>query len=249
MTMPYSLLAAVPSHSGTMIMECTETIVDVQQLVLSQGGSFRFHWEGGSTVSLVRNAIVAEFLASDADLLLMLDSDQAMLPELLERMIELQQPLVGCIYPRRNYDWSSVQLAGAGKLEELLPHAQPYVGAVLTDDEGNFQIIRGFAKAAHVGTGIMLIRRPAFEEMMKHYPELQSRGFSEDAYPQYSRENRWGFFNPMENEEGVPLSEDISFCKRWAQIGGDIWADVISPTVHVGRYGFRGAYAERLRLP
>ena len=48
----------------------------------------------------------------------------------------------------------------------------------------------------------------------------------------------------MDNADGVPLSEDISFCRRWRQAGGEIWADITSPVVHVGRNVQQGNYLD-----
>jgi hypothetical protein len=33
---------------------------------------------------------------------------------------------------------------------------------------------------------------------------------------------------------GTYLSEDFAFCKRWTDIGGEIWADLESRLDHVG---------------
>jgi hypothetical protein len=243
--MSFSLLAAVPSHSGSIVVEGAATLVDVQAMVLKRGGSFRFHHESGATISLVRNAIVAEFLASGADLLLMLDADQAVHPGTIARMIDLQKPFVGCIYPQRRYDWSRANLATAKSTEQLVAQSLRYVGWLVADAHGQSTVIDGCAPAEHVGTGILLLRREVFLRLMGDFPELQGRGFGEDAYPQYNGGGRWGFFNPLENEEGVPLSEDISFCRRWRQIGGEIWADVMDTTVHVGRHPFAGSLSDQ----
>jgi len=42
---------------------------------------------------------------------------------------------------------------------------------------------------------------------------------------------------------GTYLSEDFAFCKRWTDIGGEIWADLESRLDHVGPSVFRGDVA------
>jgi hypothetical protein len=244
--MSLRLLAAVPTHSQTIVVEAAQALIAAQEVVLRRSGSFRLHFESGATISLVRNAIVSEFLASDADLLLMLDADQAIDAATLERMIDLNKPMVGCMYPSRRFDWARLDLNSLMAPRELVCRATPFVGHLLTDQHGNLHVIEGFARATHVGTGILLLRREVFESLMLAFPELKHRGFGEDAYPQYSTGPRWGFFNPIDNEDGVPLSEDISFCRRWITSGGEIWADVGSTTVHVGRQPFSGSFLEKL---
>ena len=41
-------------------------------------------------------------------------------------------------------------------------------------------------------------------------------------------------------EDGTYLSEDFAFCKRWTDMGGEIWADLKSKLNHVGPMTFRG---------
>jgi hypothetical protein len=33
---------------------------------------------------------------------------------------------------------------------------------------------------------------------------------------------------------GIYLSEDFSFCRRWTDMGGEIWADLQSRLTHTG---------------
>lgn len=245
--MSFTMLAAVPSHSGSMTLEGVHTLLNTQRSVTRLGGVFDFHYEYGSTVSLVRNAIVAQFLSSTADLLLMLDADQGAAPEAIERMIQLDQPVVGCIYPKRAFDWSRVQLDRITDTDHLVEQAAGFVGCLESDEQGEVKVVNGFAKAIHIGTGMILLRRDAFDTLKAAYPELKGRGFGPDAYAsRHSGSERWGFFNPIDNEQGVPLSEDISFCHRWRNAGGEIWANISDTLVHVGRHEFVGNFMRYL---
>ena len=42
---------------------------------------------------------------------------------------------------------------------------------------------------------------------------------------------------------GVYLSEDFAFCRRWTDLGGEIWIDVESRLTHVGPHAFVGDFA------
>ena len=243
--MPLHLFAAVPSHSGTIVLEAVHTLVGVLGYVANRGGTFRLYHQTGSTVSLVRNAIAAAFLESRADYLLMLDSDQAIGAQGIARMMELDRPVVGCVYPRRGaFNWSNVDLETATSPEQIIYQASEYVGQLIADENGKIVLMDGFAPAEFVGTGVMLIHRSAFEMLMSRYPELKGRGFGPGVYPAHDHSGRWGFFNPIDDEQGVPLGEDISFCRRWRAAGGEIWADVVSPVMHVGRYTHVGNFVD-----
>jgi hypothetical protein len=47
----------------------------------------------------------------------------------------------------------------------------------------------------------------------------------------------------IDSKTGVYLSEDFSFCKRWTDMGGEIWADLESRLNHVGPATFYGDVA------
>jgi hypothetical protein len=239
------LMAAVPSYDATMILEGVATLLGLQKMLLDRGDAFEFRFYNGASISELRNIIAAEFLDSEADLLLMIDADQAAFPANIVRMIDHGKPVVGCICPKRHYNWAKVTPATGTAMEKLVLQAQEFVGYLETDDQGRSAVIDGFARATYVGSGTMLVRREAFEQLMTRFPELEGRGFRTEDRPTL-RQN-WGFFNPIDQESGPPFSEDISFCHRWRQVGGEIWADVVGNSVHVGRWPFHGSYFDYLQ--
>ena len=87
-----------------------------------------------------------------------------------------------------------------------------------------------------------MIRRHVFEKMCAHpdYAPLQFfREHSHDALA--GSPNRFALFECMiDPATGTYLSEDFAFCKRWTDIGGEIWADLQSCLDHVGPSVFRG---------
>ena len=97
----------------------------------------------------------------------------------------------------------------------------------------------GFVKVRYAGTGFLMIRRQALEKMCAQYPLLQyKRDHSIDAAA--ASDKRFALFECMIAEDGTYLSEDFAFCKRWTDMGGEIWADLDSKLHHVGPMTFRG---------
>ena len=43
------------------------------------------------------------------------------------------------------------------------------------------------------------------------------------------------------------LSEDYAFCRLWQNMGGKIYADVLSGMSHYGNYSFRGNVATQFK--
>jgi hypothetical protein len=91
----------------------------------------------------------------------------------------------------------------------------------------------------YAGTGFLMIRRQALEKMCAQYPQLKfKRDHSVDAAT--ASDKRFALFECMIDEDGTYLSEDFAFCKRWTDMGGEIWADLASKLNHVGPMTFNG---------
>lgn len=228
------------------MVETALTMVLVQGLASQRGWGTSFSTTSGAVISEVRNVMVANFLKSDADLLLMIDADQSIGRDGLQRIIDLGQPVVGCIYPKRKYEWATVDLGVTTNIDEVVYQASDFVGKIDFGPEGSTQLMNGFAKAVRVGTGILLLRRVVFETLMARFPELKNRGFHSDEYPGLEEHN-WGFFNHIEREGRSSMPEDFSFCRRWRESGGEIWADVTDNSTHIGRHPFTGNYLDYLK--
>jgi hypothetical protein len=240
------LFASVPTHSGQLFAETVQTIVGAQSVAHIRGWAFSFHYTGGTNISAIRNIIAATFLKSGADLLLMIDSDQATSRTAIEQMIGLDKPVVGCIAPKRKFNPNSVRLEAARSVDDIFYQGADYVGELESDEEGVAEVRNGFARAVSIGAGIMLVRRHVFERLMECSPELEGRGFEPSWQPALADVN-WGFFNSLEREDGFPLSEDLSFCRRWRATGGEIWADVQNNSQHIGRFTYAGNYLDFLK--
>ncbi|HEX8570043.1 MAG TPA: hypothetical protein VF699_08995 [Caulobacteraceae bacterium] len=247
--MSLSVMAAVPTLSGAAHGVTVETLLQTQKALLERGGAFQAKFHSGSVISTVRNLIVADFLSSEADVLLMLDSDQGISGAGVMRMLDSEFPVVGCLYPKRAYDWSRVHSnEAASDMGRIVQQASQYVGRLDAGPDGQVETRNGFARALHVGTGVFVVRREAFTRLEEAYPELEGRGFNRLELPSDRFRHNWGFFNPADvPEEGGALSEDLSFCWRWRACGGELWADVVTPTVHVGAHAFTGAYMDYVR--
>ena len=79
-----------------------------------------------------------------------------------------------------------------------------------------------------IGTGFMLIKRGVFEKMIEcGAPKYKDAGGT--AYD---------FYNCTIDSNGEYLTEDWSFCRRWRQLGGTVYADTTVALAHVGYHKF-----------
>jgi hypothetical protein len=240
---------AVPTHSGSISVQTAATLMKFYR-VAADKLEVQVAFHSGALIGDLRNLIVAEFLLSGFDILFMLDSDQGLDAELIMRMIDTGYPVTGVIYPRRSFAWPLVKNNETTEngTQRVVTQAMRFVGEPIADDKGEFQIVNGFARASVVGAGILLIRRTAIDQLMLKYPELAGTGFHVVQNGDPRAAHNWGFFNQIRVPDGgYNLSEDSSFCQRWRiGCGGDIWAEVVTDTEHVGPNIYKGNFADYL---
>ena len=240
---------AVPTHNNTLTVETAVTMLNLSMKGPEERVQFHFVFHSASIISHLRNTIIADFLAGDFTHVFMLDSDQGFDYSTFFRMLRSDYSVVGILYPRRNFDWSQFNpVKPVNSINDVLSQGIRFVGDVKLDAAGTIKIENGFTQAVNVGTGALLIKRETILRMMAHYPELQGQGFPDEDENLPRQDYNWGFFNPMvKAADGMNAGEDIGFCKRWSDCGGKIWAEVMTDSIHVGRYKFSGNYVSHLK--
>jgi hypothetical protein len=133
--------------------------------------------------------------------------------------------------------------------------AQDYVASAdllrTQSEDGRTGLVmsKGFIRAKAVGCGLSLLKRSVFERMRAAFPDLAAA-----PHPAYqSLGVKSEVFQPFEalaDADGIYVSEDIAFCRRWIDgCGGQIWANVEETITHLGRTAFSGRYTDRLTYP
>ena len=127
--------------------------------------------------------------------------------------------------------------ASLGYVVRFLPGGSG--GKVTVDVDDN-----GFGAVAYVGTGFMMVSRAAVEKITAAHPELLARHGDMDGA---AASEAVMVFEPMiETETGQYLSEDYAFCRRWRDLGGEIFADFTTRFTHVGHAAYEGSLADSL---
>ncbi|MGH6717401.1 MAG: hypothetical protein ACREDC_14540 [Bradyrhizobium sp.] len=179
--------------------------------------------DGDALITRARANLVALFLDDPAAThLLFVDADIGFTPEQVFRLIESGADVVAGIYPIRRVNWDKARRAVDANRPNL-----------------------PFTRVRYAGTGFLMIRRHALEKMCRHYASLQFfREHSHDALS--GSRNRFALFECLiDPATGTYLSEDFAFCKRWTDLGGEIWADLDSRLDHVGPSVFHGDIASQ----
>jgi hypothetical protein len=238
-----NLVVATPCFGGQISVYYAASLLKLQKLSRSyRDFNLKILFkDGDALITRARASLVSQFLDdTSATHLLFVDADIGFEPEQVLRLVECGADMCAAIYPVKRIDWD--------KVKKTIDTARPNPGAAAlqyvfeVDDPNAVMANAGFVKVRYAGTGFLMIRREALERMCAHYPQLQyKRDHSLDAVS--NSDNRFALFECMIGEDGIYLSEDFAFCKRWIDIGGEIWADLTSKLTHVGPTAFYGDLA------
>lgn len=196
--------------------------------------------EGDALITRARANLAAAFLDNpEATHLLFIDADIGFEPEQVFRLIGCGADLCAAIYPIKRIDWTKVRRAfDAGKAN---PGAAALHYVLEVADRDRITTNGDFVQVRYAGTGFLMVRRAALAKMCAHYAELNFRKDHTYNTGLEDSQNRFALFDCLiDPETGVYLSEDFSFCKRWTDLGGEIWADLTSKLNHAGPMTFHG---------
>lgn len=188
----------LPLYDGKMDYRIAGCLLTEIPIALQTGDELNFCMLGGcSDLARGRNQIVHEFLESDADRLVFLDSDITFEPGRLIRIAHFTEDVVG----------------GAYRLKEDGPERYPV--AFLQDRKELRANEHGLLEVQMVPTGFLSLSRNAFKKFREAYPgrDYQSRGVTQYCYFQ------------IPYLDGSLYTEDSYFCREWRAIGGQIFMD------------------------
>jgi hypothetical protein len=237
---PVNLVIATPCFGGQISVLYAASLFKLQKLVRTYGDfnlKILFK-DGDALITRARASLVSQFLDDpDATHLLFIDADIGFEPDQVLRLVECGADMCGAVYPIKRIDWDKVKTIVETGRPNPAAAALKYVFEV--DDPNAVVENSGFVKVRYAGTGFLMIRRQVLQRMCAHYPQLRyERDHSIDAV--IRSDNRFALFECMIAEDGTYLSEDFAFCKRWIDMGGEIWADLRSKLNHVGPMTFHG---------
>lgn len=234
------LMIGLPCYGGVLYDGLLHGMLDLQRACDARGIPLaRVTVRNESLVQRARNRCMAEFLASPQfSHLLFIDADIGFRADAVLRLLAHDKPLVGGLYRRKQMDQ-------ADYVWNRLPAAQEK------------REPSGLISCAAIGTGFMMIRRDVPEAMIRasmRRPSLLRRMMGDrqatsplrylvagaDGEPGGWRDYTFTLFDCWTDESGNYLSEDYAFCRRWRDLGGDVWADPAIMLDHIGTATFAG---------
>jgi hypothetical protein len=239
-------MIATPCYGGQLTMAYVQSVTALQAACFARGLKVILNLRGGEAlITRARADLAGEFLASSATHLLFIDADIGFKPEQVFRLLAFGAEIAGAAYPLKGIDWDKVGRAARSNRPNLEAAALNYV--VYWDGEGQTVTARNdFARVRYAGTGFLLVARSALERLCEAHPELRYKVATTQADLAKDGPHRFALFECMiDPVTSLYLSEDYAFCRRWTDLGGEIWLDLKSELTHYGNIAFRGNLAQQ----
>lgn len=235
------IMLATPMYGGLGNTMFFSSVLQLADQCHARGITFQHCFMmNESLIDRARNGLVHEFMTkSDADYLLFIDADIQFRPEDVLAMMSYEKGIICGPYPKKHINWPmiiesvKVGIENPAELENLVGE---YVFTPLEPNPKIEEII----KVAEAGTGLMLIHRSVFEKLKEAFPENNYLSdHSSDVYSGIEKK-MYAFFR-TDIVDNRYLSEDYYFCRKWREIGGDVWLFPWAQTSHYGTFGFKGS--------
>lgn len=169
-----------------------------------------------SLVTRARNNLMAKMMSNAAATHFMfIDADIRFEPDAPLKMMACDKDVIGGLYPKKALPVNYVI--------NLQPQTKVQ-GDIFTVDT--------------MGTGFLMFKRHVYEKLIVAHPEtkyVDDVGLGKQFEPMM-----YSIFDCEIDERGHYLSEDWLFCRRWAKLGGEIWAHGKVLLNHIGHYEFQG---------
>ena len=253
------LFLATPMYGGACAGMFTKSIADLSALCTNYGIPLQLYFLfNESLITRARNYCVDEFMRSEAEHLMFIDSDIGFNPHDVIALMALQaqEPdkynIIGGPYPKKCISWEKIKLAvDKGLADEDPGNLDKYVGDYVFNPKQNTGSIAigEPCEVLEIGTGFMMITKDACKKFVEAYPQYSYRPdhVRTEAFDG-SREIMQFFQAEIDPKSKRYLSEDYWFCQKVQEIGLSTWFCPWMKLQHVGSYIFGGSLADLAQI-
>ena len=239
------LMVCTPVHSE-VCLHYMKSCLDLQKECLLNNTSITFQLMKSSLVTQGRNLCVAAFISSKCQQMCFIDADIAFSVRSIYRLFECPYEVTLVPYPMKTVDANKFRKDDIKRPSDH-PDTKGYIFPVELMDVDNVSMNKGFVEIKKGPTGCMMIKRSAFDKLMKAYPDLTVKQKTMVNGKMVDRPNYYNFFDTYYSKETkLYLGEDFNFCKLWTAIGGKIYALADEEISHVGEKMYSGKLLQEL---
>jgi hypothetical protein len=225
------VLIALPTYGNTVHFDFALALARLMEVFKEKAIPFEYLHTASSHIIRARNFFANYFISHpDFTHLLFLDTDMDFSRDAVYRFFDGEKKITSADVGLSMREWQEKTV--------------DYNASILTDEHGSGVLTDGWVEVTHIGTGIFLVRRDVLEAIVPavrcYRPPSQYTPFLPDG-------NFYAFFDTAD-EDGVYLSEDLSFCSRARAAGHSVWAIVDERIVHHGTSAISGTFVRALAM-
>lgn len=249
------LFLATPMYGGACAGMFAKSVADLSALCTQYGIPLQMYFLfNESLITRARNYCCDEFMRSESEHLLFIDSDIGFNPQDVIAMMALQAQdedkyeIIGGPYPKKCISWEKIKVAvDKGIADDDANILERFVGDFVFNPKGGQQSIAigEPCEVLEIGTGFMMVTKKAMKKFADKYPEYLYRpDHVRTEHFDGSREIMMFFQAEVDPASKRYLSEDYWFCQKAQAADIKTWFCPWMKLQHVGTYIFGGSLAD-----
>jgi hypothetical protein len=249
------LFIATPMYGGQCAGMFAKSVSDLSALCANYGIPLQMYFLfNESLITRARNYCCDEFMRSDAQHLMFIDSDIGFNPQDVIALMALQSQepekydIIGGPYPKKCISWEKIKHAvDKGVADQDASVLEKFVGDYVFNPKGGQQSIQISepCEVLEIGTGFMMVSKEAMQKFTDSYPQYYYKpDHVRTEHFDGTREIMMYFQAEVDPVSKRYLSEDYWFCQKAQQINLKTWFCPWMKMQHVGTYIFGGSLAD-----
>lgn len=248
------LFVATPMYGGQCAGMFAKSIADLSAFCAKHEIPLQLYFLfNESLITRARNYCCDEFMRSDAQHLMFIDSDIGFNPQDVIALMALQAQdskfdIIGGPYPKKCISWEKIKHAvDKGVADEDPNVLERFVGDFVFNPKGGQQTIAigEPVEVLEIGTGFMMITKDAMKKFSDKFSQYSYKpDHVRTEHFDGSREIIQYFQAEIDPVSKRYLSEDYWFCQKAQQIELRTWFCPWMKLQHVGTYIFGGSLAD-----
>lgn len=221
--MKQCVVFATPTLAHQVSVDFLNAMLDVRLLLAQRGIPHAFRQVGGDCfVAKARNKLATQFVQEhpQATDLFFVDDDVGFPAEKVIEFLGRPEDVVAGVYPKKS-DATDFPVTLLGSADGLIEH-------------------NGLIQAHAVPTGFLRIKRRVVEQLAGRSTKFKDRGANGEI------EEFYNIFEAGRGPDGFWWGEDYTFCRKWSDLGGEIWVDPSIPFKHRGSKTWKAALSDHM---
>jgi hypothetical protein len=249
-----SIYIATPAYGEQVSVYYARALARVFAIAASNQIPVTFSAIGNeSLITRARNEMAGEFLSTTHTHFMFIDADISFDPMDVFTLALHKKEFVAAAYPVKGLSFErGLNMKDPQKLRDSLVNYvinfTPEQTKEAKEKDGVLPVTLygGLLEVYDTGTGFMFLSRSVFEKMIEAYGD--DIAYVGDSTTVDNSGNlikktvqRHAFFDTsIDLKTNRYLSEDYTFCRRWQNIGGQVWIDPTIILNHHGTFTYRG---------